>query len=65
MAAKLADSGSFVKLYRAVLRAHRTHLPAAHRELGDTYVKAEVRRPVTTHPHFPRCAERGGCLRLA
>ncbi|CAG8467358.1 7815_t:CDS:2 [Ambispora gerdemannii] len=30
-------------LYRQILRTHR-HLPAAHRALGDAYVKAEFKR---------------------
>lgn len=30
-------------LYRAILTTHRRVLPATHRALGDTYVKAEWR----------------------
>ncbi|KAF4594488.1 acetate non-utilizing protein 9, mitochondrial [Ophiocordyceps camponoti-floridani] len=30
-------------LYRRVLRAHRKHLPAQSRQLGDNYVKSEFR----------------------
>lgn len=33
-----------VPLYRALLRAHRRHLPPEMRSLGDDYVKAEFRR---------------------
>ncbi|KAG6028964.1 hypothetical protein E4U41_000519 [Claviceps citrina] len=32
-----------VRLYRRLLRAHRRHLPAEMRLLGDEYVKAEFR----------------------
>ena len=30
-------------LYRSILRAHQRHLPDAHREIGDAYVKSEFR----------------------
>ena len=30
-------------LFRQILRAHERHLPAAHRELGDAYVREEFR----------------------
>ncbi|KAI9803883.1 MAG: hypothetical protein M1825_001763 [Sarcosagium campestre] len=33
-----------IPLYRRILRAHRQKLPAAHRVLGDQYIKAEFRR---------------------
>ncbi|ORY12695.1 hypothetical protein BCR34DRAFT_600388 [Clohesyomyces aquaticus] len=32
-----------IPLYRRLLRAHRKHLPAEERVLGDMYVKAEFR----------------------
>lgn len=32
-----------VHLYRRLLRAHRKHLPAEMRILGDEYIKAEFR----------------------
>ncbi|SPN97062.1 related to acetate non-utilizing protein 9, mitochondrial precursor [Cephalotrichum gorgonifer] len=32
-----------LQLYRRLLRAHRTHLPAEMRVLGDEYVKSEFR----------------------
>ena len=32
-----------IYLYRRILRAHRKHLPAEMRILGDAYVKAEFR----------------------
>ena len=30
-------------LFRSILRAHQKYLPPTHRELGDSYVKAEFR----------------------
>lgn len=42
VASRLNSTGSLLKLYRDILRAHRKYLPPVHRDLGDTYVKAEV-----------------------
>jgi len=45
-----------VPLYRRLLRAHRRHLPAEMRLLGDQYVKAEFRahRAVDNPAHLVR-----------
>jgi hypothetical protein len=39
-----AVMGRAGSLYRALLRAHRHHLPPDMRQLGDTYVRAEFQR---------------------
>lgn len=43
-----------LSLYRALLRAHATHLPLEMRQLGDAYVKAEFRqlKTVTKSSHL-------------
>lgn len=45
-----------IPLYRRLLRAHRKHLPADMRILGDEYVKAEFRahRTVDNPAHLVR-----------
>ena len=35
--------GAALSLYRGILRAHKSHLPAEMRSLGDTYVKSEFK----------------------
>lgn len=47
-------SRPLLKLYRDILATHR-RLPAAHRDLGDAYVKAEFRQhrsPSTSSVHL-------------
>ncbi len=46
-----------IPLYRRLLRAHRTHLPAEMRLLGDEYIKAEFRahRDVDNPAHIVSC----------
>jgi hypothetical protein len=46
-----------IYLYRRLLRAHRKHLPAEMRVLGDEYVKAEFRahRDVENPVHLVSC----------
>lgn len=41
-----------LKLYKAILKAHRVKLPSALRELGDTYVRDEFKRHKTAQPEF-------------
>lgn len=45
-----------IPLYRRLLRAHRKHLPADMRVLGDEYIKAEFRahRKVDNPAHLVR-----------
>lgn len=45
-----------IPLYRRLLRAHRKHLPAEMRVLGDEYIKAEFRahRNVENPAHLVR-----------
>ena len=49
---------SLLSLYRQILRAHQHHLPATHRELGNTYVRTEFRLHQGAKPDFLQQFER-------
>ncbi|EXV01168.1 hypothetical protein X797_005741 [Metarhizium robertsii] len=56
-----------IPLYRRLLRAHRKHLPAEMRVLGDEYIKAEFRlhRKVDNPAHLHHSSQSGaGGLQL-
>lgn len=46
----MAASSRATGLYRSLLRAHKKHLPAKMKELGDSYVKAEFKLHKTAKP---------------
>lgn len=48
----MASNARALALYRAVLGAHKKHLPPAMRSLGDTYVKSEFRLHKSAKPEL-------------
>ena len=60
-AASAARSAA-LSLYRGILRAHARHLPEQMRELGDAYVRSEVRlhRTATGQEHVRQFHEEWG-----